>query len=319
MSIYERIDQVIGNTPLVRLDAASEESAEVVVKLEYQNPGGSVKDRLALGVIEDAEASGALKPGQKIVEATSGNTGIGLAMIAASKGYELVLTMPDTMSIERRKILQAYGAKLILTPGALGMKGAINKANQIAEEEGGFQTKQFDNQANVAIHYRTTGPEIERDTDGRLDAFVAGVGTGGTFGGAGKYLSEKIDGIKLYAVEPSTSPVLSGGDPGPHKIQGIGAGFVPSILNTDLLDGVVKVELEDAVATSHELARDHGLLVGISSGANTFAARQIARQVAAEHGTGIGRRVVVIIPSNGERYLTSVLYADLEELETVEV
>ncbi|MCB1049412.1 MAG: cysteine synthase A, partial [Acidobacteria bacterium] len=292
MNIYQRIDQVIGNTPLVQLDPAGPDTAEVVLKLEFQNPGGSVKDRLALGVIEDAEERGLLKPGGTIVEATSGNTGIGLAMIAAAKGYKLVLTMPETMSIERRKILQAYGAELVLTPGPQGMKGAIAKAEQIAEERGAFQTLQFDNQANVAIHYKTTGPEILRDTEGQLDAFVAGVGTGGTLAGAGKFLREKINGLKVVAVEPSDSPVLSGGSPGPHKIQGIGAGFVPSILDTNLYDQVVSVSLENALATSRELARNKGILVGISTGAITYAARQIAQQIAKANGTGIGKRVV---------------------------
>jgi len=317
MTIFDRVDQTIGNTPLVRIDHATKDQAEVLVKLEYQNPGGSVKDRLALGVIEAAEESGDLKKGGLIVEATSGNTGIGLAMISAAKGYQLILTMPDTMSLERRRILQAYGATLILTPGAQGMKGAINKAREIAEEKGAFQTLQFDNPANINIHYRTTGPEIGRDTEGKLDALVAGVGTGGTFGGTGKYLRENIEGIQLVAVEPTGSPVLSGGGPGPHKIQGIGAGFVPSILDQGLIDEVVKVELEDAVRTSRELAAKHGLLSGISAGANTWAARQIARQIAAKHGTGIGHRVVTIIPSNGERYLSTVLFEDLEEVATV--
>lgn len=311
MPIYQNIEEVIGGTPLIQIDPASETSAEVVVKLEYQNPGGSVKDRLALGVIRQAERDGLLKAGSLIVEATSGNTGIGLAMIAAAKNYRLILTMPDTMSMERRQILKAYGAKLVLTPGSQGMKGAIEKANEIADAEGGFQTKQFDNQANVAIHYETTGPEIARDTDNRLDAFVAGVGTGGTLTGSGKYLKETIPGIKVLAVEPDGSPVLSGGNPGPHRIQGIGAGFVPSIVDTSLIDAVVQVSLDDAIRTSRELASSHGLLSGISAGANTHAARQVARQLAAEKGSGKGLRVVTIIPSNGERYLSTVLFEDL--------
>jgi cysteine synthase A len=281
----------------------------VVLKLEYQNPGGSVKDRLALGVIEAAEQEGALKPGGLIVEGTSGTTGIGLAMIAAAKGYRLVLTMPDSMSMERRKLLIAYGAELVLTPGAKGMKGANAKAEEIAAERGGVLTRQFDNQANVAIHYKTTGPEIARDTGGELDALVVGVGTGGTLTGAGRYLREKVPTISLYAVEPADSPVLAGGSPGPHKIQGIGAGFVPSIMDTDQLTGVIGVSLEDALACAREMGTQHGILTGISAGANTFAARQVARQIAEAQGTGIGHRVVTIIPSNGERYLSSVLFA----------
>lgn len=318
MSIYDSIDQVIGNTPVVRLDKANDKQGEVLLKLEYQNPGGSVKDRLALGVIEAAEKDGKLKPGSLIVEATSGNTGIGLAMIAAAKGYRLILTMPDTMSMERRKILRAYGAELVLTPGSLGMKGAVAKANEIAAEKDGFKTLQFDNPANVEIHYRTTGPEIEKDTDGRLDAVVIGVGTGGTLTGVGKYLKEKLPGVQVIAVEPSDSPVLSGGEPGPHKIQGIGAGFVPSIVNQDMIDDVVTVPLEDTLRTSRELATHHGLLVGISAGANTWAARQVARRLAAEKGSGEKVRVLTVIPSNGERYLSTVLFQDIaEESETV--
>jgi cysteine synthase A len=315
MTIYQRIDQAIGNTPLVQVDPASEQAAQVVAKLEYQNPGGSVKDRLALGVIEDAERRGILKPGGTIVEATSGNTGIGLAMIAAAKGYRLILTMPETMSLERRKILQAYGAELVLTPGAQGIRGAIAKAEQIAEERGAFQTLQFDNQANVDIHYATTGPEILRDCEGRLDAFVAGVGTGGTLAGAGKFLAEKIPGLELVAVEPLDSPVLSGGKPGPNKIQGLGAGFVPGILDTSLYQKVIAVSLEDALQTARDLPRSRGLLVGISSGAIIAAARQVAKTLAERHGSGLGRRVVAIVPSNGERYLSTLLFANLPELQ----
>jgi cysteine synthase A len=318
MTIYQNIHETVGNTPLIQIDPASASSAEVVAKLEYQNPGGSVKDRLALGVIEAAEATGELKPGGLIVEATSGNTGIGLAMIAASKGYKLLLTMPDSMSIERRKILQAYGAEIILTPGPKGMKGAIAKADEIAQERGGFQTKQFDNPANPQIHYRTTGPEVVRDTEGRIDAFVAGVGTGGTLQGAGQYLREKVEDIQIIAVEPTDSPVLGGGDPGPHKIQGIGPGFVPGVLDKEIFDDVIAVSLDDTIKTSRELAAEKGLLVGISSGANVYAARQIAQKLAAEKGSGEGLRVVVIIPSNGERYLSTVLFADLEELALAE-
>ncbi len=319
MKIYERIDQVIGNTPLIRVDGATTDTAEVVVKLEYQNPGGSVKDRLALGVIEDAERRGKIKPGDLIVEATSGNTGIGLAMIAAAKGYRLKLTMPDTMSLERRKILIAYGAELILTPGAKGMNGAIAEANRIAAEENGFRSLQFDNPANVEVHYRTTGPEIWRDVDGQLNGFVAGVGTGGTFAGAGKYLRERSSDIELVAVEPVDSPVLSGGGPGPHKIQGIGAGFVPSILDVGLIDSVEKVALQDALSTARSLATDKGLLVGISSGAIVHAAREVARRLAKKNQTGVGLRVVAIVPSNGERYLSTVLFEDLAEPVLVDI
>jgi len=306
-NIFNSIEQVIGNTPLIRIQEAGPESAEVLLKLEFQNPGGSVKDRLALGVIQAAEASGELQPGGLIVEATSGNTGIGLAMISAARGYRLTLTMPDSMSLERRMLLTAYGAELVLTPAAEGMKGAMAKAREIAEEKGGFQTVQFDNPANVDIHYRTTGPEIERDTDGRLDAVVIGVGTGGTLGGTGRYLKEKVAGIKVVAVEPADSPVLSGGSPGPHKIQGIGAGFVPSILDVSLIDETISVALADAITTSRALATNDGILVGISTGANTFAARQVARDLAKDGG-GEGKRVVAIVPSNGERYLSTVLF-----------
>lgn len=310
MGILNSVDEAIGNTPLVRLNGATDSTAEVLAKLEYQNPGGSVKDRLALGVIQAAEKEGKLKPGDLIVEGTSGNTGIGLAMLAAARGYRLILTMPDTMSMERRKLLLAYGAELVLTPGAKGMKGANAKAVEIAEEKGGFLTRQFDNPANVEIHYRTTGPEIFNDTAGDLTAVVIGVGTGGTLGGTGKYLKEKIPGIKVYAVEPSDSPVLSGGQPGPHKIQGIGAGFVPSVLDTELIDGVVTVGLDDALATARELGTKHGILTGISSGANVWAAKKVAAEIAEKTGSGVGKRVAVIVPSNGERYLTSVLYAE---------
>lgn len=318
MTIFKNVEALIGNTPLVQIIPASKKTAEVVVKLEYQNPGGSVKDRLALGVIRQAERDGILKKGSLIVEATSGNTGIGLAMIAASKGYRLILTMPDTMSLERRKILRAFGATLVLTPGSQGMKGAIEKANEIAAAEQGFRTLQFDNQANVAIHYETTGPEIYKHTRGKIDAFVAGVGTGGTLTGTGKYLKEQRSDIRLIAVEPETSPVLSGGAPGPHKIQGIGAGFIPSIVDTSLIDEVIQVGLEDALRTSRDLALNHGLLSGISAGANTFAAIRTAQAIAVEQGSGLGHRVVTIIPSNGERYLSTVLFADLlEEITNV--
>ncbi len=320
MGILNSIDEAIGGTPLVRLQSATDDHAELVAKLEYQNPGGSVKDRLALGVIQAAEREGLLKPGDLIVEGTSGNTGIGLAMLCAARGYRLILTMPETMSMERRKLLLAYGAELVLTPGPKGMRGANAKAVEIAKERGGFLTKQFDNPANVEVHYRTTGPELLRDTDGALSAIVIGVGTGGTLGGAGKFLKEKIPGIQVVAVEPADSPVLSGGAPGPHKIQGIGAGFVPSVLDTQLIDRVIAVSLDDALSTARELGRKHGILTGISSGANVWAAKQVAKDLAAKAGSGNGIRVAVIIPSNGERYLSSVLYQDVgaiaESLET---
>lgn len=315
MTIYRTIDQTIGNTPLVIVDPPGPDTAGVFLKLEYQNPGGSVKDRLALGVIEAAERDGLLQPGALIVEATSGNTGIGLAMIAAARGYRLVLTMPDTMSLERRKLLRAYGAELVLTPGSKGMKGAVAKADEIAEARDGVQTKQFENPANTEIHYRTTGPEIWRDTAGELTAFVAGVGTGGTLGGVGRYLKERDEAVQVIAVEPTDSPVLSGGEPGPHKIQGIGAGFVPTILDVAALDGVETVETPDALRTARELAAERGLLVGISAGANVHAARRVARRLAAERGSGEDLHVITVAPSNGERYLSTVLFEDLAEVE----
>lgn len=308
MKIVNRIEELIGSTPLIRLDSATKEQAEVILKIEFQNPGGSVKDRLALSIINEAEAQGKLKPGDLIVEATSGNTGIGLAMIAASRGYRLKLTMPDSMSIERRKILKAYGAELVLTPGENGMRGAIEKAEELVETENAFLAKQFDNPANVKIHYETTGPEIWEDCEGELDAFVAGVGTGGTLGGAGAFLREKKPGIQIIAVEPLSSPVLSGGRPGPNKIQGIGAGFIPSILDTSLISEAIPVGLNEALEVSRGLCKEHGILAGISSGAITWAARKVGRAIAKEAGSGIGKRVVAIIPSNGERYLSTVLF-----------
>ena len=308
MAIVNSVEELIGNTPMIRIDEATSDSAEVVAKLEYQNPGGSVKDRLALSIIRSAKKKGLLKPGGLIVEATSGNTGIGLAMIAAACGYRLKLTMPDSMSIERRKILEAYGAELVLTPGDKGMKGAIEMAEKIAEKEDGLLAQQFDNEANVQIHYETTGPEIWKDTEGKLDSFVTGVGTGGTFGGTGKYLRLQKPSLELIAVEPLNSPILSGGKPGAHRIQGIGAGFVPSILDTKLISGVETVALDDAIQTSRKLCTDKGLLVGISSGAIVWAARKVARRIAKEHGSGKGKRVVCIIPSSGERYLSTILF-----------
>lgn len=305
--LVQNITQLIGGTPLVKLNrVVPEGSAEVYVKLEYQNPGASVKDRIAISMVEVAEQEGKLKPGDTIIEPTSGNTGIGLAMVAAAKGYKAILVMPETMSMERRNLLRAYGAQLVLTPGAEGMKGAIKRAEELqAENPSYFMPQQFKNQANVKIHRETTGPEIVeaiQSHDGKLDAFIAGIGTGGTITGAGSVLKENFPNIKIYAVEPSASPVLSGGKPGPHKIQGIGAGFVPDILNTNVYDNVITVENDDAFETSRRVAREEGILGGISSGAAIFAALQVAKEL------GAGKRVVAIIPSNGERYLSTPLY-----------
>ena len=307
-NIANNITELIGNTPLVRLHRVTDGTpAEVLAKLEFQNPGGSVKDRIALSMIEAAEAAGKLGPDTIILEPTSGNTGIGLAMVAAAKGYRCTLVMPETMSLERRKLLKAYGAELVLTPGSEGMKGAIRVASQMAAADAHyFIPQQFENAANPAIHRRTTAEEIFRDTDGRLDIFVCGVGTGGTLTGVGQALKGRLPGLKIVAVEPADSPVLSGGKPGPHKIQGIGAGFVPVILQTDLIDEIVKVTNEEAMAMARRLPVEEGLLVGISSGAAIHAALQVARRP-----ENAGKRIVVIVPSNGERYLSTVLFADL--------
>ncbi len=301
--------ELIGQTPIIRLNRlVSKADADIYVKLESLNPGGSVKDRIALSMIEDAEKKGKLKPGDTILEPTSGNTGIGLAMVAAAKGYRTLLVMPDTMSIERRNLLRAYGAELVLTPGAEGMKGAIAKAEEIARQHPEyFVPQQFKNPANVAIHRETTANEILEQMDGQLDAFVAGVGTGGTITGVGQVLREKIPGIYLAAVEPSASPVLSGGDPSPHKIQGIGAGFVPEILDTRIYDEVIKVTNEDAFYWARRLAREEGILAGISSGAAIDAAIKVARRL------GQGKKVVTVLPSTGERYLSTELYQFEEE------
>lgn len=305
--LVQNITQLIGDTPLVKLNrVVPEDSAEIYVKLEYQNPGASVKDRIAISMIEAAEKDGTLKPGDTIIEPTSGNTGIGLAMVAAAKGYQAILVMPETMSIERRNLLRAYGAQLILTPGPEGMKGAIKRAEELAAENANyFIPQQFKNQANVKVHIETTGPEIVEAInghDGKLDAFIAGIGTGGTITGAGSVLRENFPDIKIYAVEPSASPVLSGGKPGPHKIQGIGAGFVPDILNTSIYNEIIAVDNEDAFETSRRVAKEEGILGGISSGAAIFAALKVAKEL------GKGKRVVAIIPSNGERYLSTPLY-----------
>ena len=301
---YSSILELIGETPIVKLNTlVPENSAEVYVKLEFFNPGGSVKDRIALHMIETAEKAGELKPGNTIVEPTSGNTGVGLAMVGAAKGYPVIIVMPDTMSIERRKLIQAYGATRILTPGAEGMKGAIAKASELANQDGYFMPLQFNNPANSAIHRETTAKEIQAafGTDG-LDAFVAGVGTGGTITGAGQKLKEAYPDLKIYAVEPEESPVLKGGAHSPHKIQGIGAGFVPEILDTTIYDQVLSVASETALQTAREAAAKEGILVGISAGAAIHSALQVAQEL------GPDKKVLAIVPDNGERYLSTALY-----------
>ncbi|WEK54302.1 MAG: cysteine synthase A [Candidatus Cohnella colombiensis] len=306
--LVQNVTQLIGDTPLVKLNRiVPEGSAEIYVKLEYQNPGASVKDRIAISMIEEAEKAGIIKPGEStIVEPTSGNTGIGLAMVAAAKGYRAILVMPETMSLERRNLLRAYGADLVLTPGSEGMNGAVKKAEEIVKENASyFLPQQFKNQANVKIHRETTGPEIVEAInghDGKLDAFVAGIGTGGTISGAGEVLKQSFPNVKVYAVEPAGSPILSGGAPGPHKIQGIGANFIPEILNREVYDEVLTVENDDAFETARTVAKKEGLLVGISSGAAIFAALKVAKEL------GAGKRVVAIVPSNGERYLSTPLF-----------
>lgn len=299
------IVELIGDTPVVKLNKVVEEgSADVYVKLEYQNPGSSVKDRIGLAMIEAAEKEGKIKPGDTIIEPTSGNTGIGLAMVAAAKGYKAVFVMPDTMSSERRALLKAYGAELVLTPGAEGMKGAIKKAKELKEEKGYFEPQQFENPANPKVHELTTGPELVEQFEGlQIDAFLAGVGTGGTLSGAGKVLKEKYPNIQIVAIEPEASPILSGGSPGPHKLQGLGAGFVPDTLNTDVYDDVIKVGNEEAMEMSRKVAKEEGILGGISSGAAIVAALKKAKEL------GEGKTVVTVLPSNGERYLSTPLYA----------
>ena len=304
MNIANTVLERIGGTPLVRINKLNQGGAEVVVKVESFNPGGSVKDRIAFAMIEAAEKAGKLKPEALIIEPTSGNTGVGLALVAAIKGYKLILTMPETMSIERRKLASAYGAEIVLTAGADGMKGAIAKALELQKQyPGSFIPQQFENPANPAYHQLTTGPEIWQDTDGKVDALVAGVGTGGTLTGTGEYLKAKNPDIKIYAVEPDTSPVLSGGTPGPHKIQGIGAGFVPKMLKTDLITGVITVSAEDAGKTAREAAAKEGLLVGISSGAALYAALELAQKP-----EFAGKRIVALLPDTGERYLSTWLF-----------
>ena len=309
MKVYEKITDLIGNTPLVELkniEAANGLQATVLAKLEYFNPAGSVKDRIARAMIDDAEKKGLLKPGSVIIEPTSGNTGIGLAAVAASRGYKIILTMPETMSMERRNLLKAYGAELVLTEGSKGMKGAIAKAEELAAETpDSFIPSQFTNAANPAAHLATTGPEIWNDTDGKVDIFVAGVGTGGTLSGVGEYLKSKNPNVKAVAVEPAGSPVLSKGTPGPHKIQGIGAGFVPETLNTDIYDEIIAVENEDAFATGRAIARKEGILVGISSGAAVYAALQLAKRPENK-----GKVIVALLPDTGDRYLSTPMFTD---------
>lgn len=305
--VVSNVTELIGGTPLVRLNRiVPEDSAEIYVKLEYQNPGSSVKDRIAISIVEEAEKEGKLKPGGTIIEATSGNTGIGLALVAAAKGYKAVIVMPETMSLERRNLLRAYGAELVLTPGSEGMNGAVKKAEEIlAANPDYFLADQFRNQANVKIHRETTGPEIVEaieSLDGKLDAFVAGIGTGGTISGAGEVLKKHFPEVKVYAVEPAASPILAGGKPGPHKIQGLGANFIPEILNQDIYDEIIHVENETAFEQARTVAKEEGILSGISSGAAVYAALQVAKKL------GKGKRVVAVIPSNGERYLSTPLY-----------
>lgn len=304
MRVANNILELIGSTPLVKLNhIVGKADADVYLKLEFFNPGGSVKDRIAFSMIEEAEKRGDLKPGNVIIEPTSGNTGIGLAMVAAAKGYRALLVMPDTMSIERRNLLRAYGAELVLTPGVEGMRGAVNKATELAAENPNyFMPQQFNNADNVKIHRETTAQELFEQVDGQLDAFVSGVGTGGTITGVGDVLKQKIPNLQVVAVEPSASPVLSGGKPGPHKIQGIGAGFVPGILDTEIYDEVIQIDNEEAFEYARKLAREEGILGGISSGAAVAAALKVARRL------GAGKKVVAVIPSNGERYLTTPLY-----------
>ena len=306
--IVKKLTDLIGGTPLVELNKFSESKKiekPIIAKVEYFNPGGSVKDRIALAMIEDAEAKGILKPGATIIEPTSGNTGVGLALVAAVKGYKLVLTMPETMSVERRNLVKAYGAQVVLTPGKDGMPGAIKAAEELRDQTpGSVILQQFENPANPAKHYATTGNEIWDDTDGKIDIFVAGVGTGGTVSGVGKLLKEKNPNVKIIAVEPSASPVLNGGKSGPHKIQGIGAGFVPKTYNSDVIDEVFDVGNDDAIRTSRELGQQEGLLVGISAGAAAFAATEVAKRPENK-----GKTIVALLPDTGERYLSTVLYA----------
>lgn len=309
MAIAKKITDLIGGTPLLELSNYEKKNgleAKIVGKLEYFNPAGSVKDRIAKAMIEDAEQKGLLKAGSVIIEPTSGNTGIGLASVATAKGYRIIITMPETMSVERRNLLKAFGAELVLTDGSKGMKGAIEKADELAKEiPNSFIPGQFVNPANPAVHFATTGPEIWEDTDGKVDIFVAGIGTGGTISGAGKYLKSKNPNIKVIAVEPASSPVLSKGESGPHKIQGIGAGFVPDTLDTDVYDEIIAVENDDAFKTGKEIARAEGFLVGISSGAAVWAATELAKRPENKEKT-----IVALLPDTGDRYLSTPLFAD---------
>lgn len=309
--IAKSLTELIGKTPLLELSNYEKKNglpAKIVAKLEYFNPGGSVKDRIALAMIDDAEKRGALKKGSVIIEPTSGNTGIGLASVAAARGYRIIITMPDTMSVERRILMKAYGAEIVLTEGSKGMKGAIAKAEELAATiPNSFIPAQFDNPANPAMHRSTTGPEIWEDTDGKVELFVAGVGTGGTISGVGEYLKSKNPNVKIVAVEPADSPVLSEGRSGPHKIQGIGAGFVPGVLNTKIYDEIIPVKNEDAFTTAREIGREEGLLVGISSGAAAWAATELAKRP-----ENAGKTIVVLLPDTGERYLSTALFADLQ-------
>ena len=303
--IAKSVLETVGHTPLVEIsDKLNQGGARVLAKVEFFNPGGSVKDRIAVAMIEAAEKEGRLTPGATIVEPTSGNTGVGLALVSALKGYHLILTMPDTMSIERRKLAAAYGAEIVLTPGAEGMKGAIAKAQQLVEENKGFIPLQFDNPHNAPAHYASTGPEIWSDTEGKVDAFVAGVGTGGTVTGTGKYLKDQNPAVRVFAVEPDTSPVLSGGKPGPHKIQGIGPGFVPKVYDAAVIDEVITVSADDAGATARAVAAKDGLLVGISSGAALYAALELSKKP-----EFAGKTIVALLPDTGERYLSTWLFA----------
>lgn len=307
--IYTSADQLIGNTPLLELTHIEQElglAAKIFAKLEYFNPAGSVKDRIAKAMLDDAEASGKLKPGSVIIEPTSGNTGIGLASVAAARGYRIIIVMPETMSVERRQLMKAYGAELVLTDGTQGMKGAIAKANELAQQlPNAFVPGQFENPANPKAHFASTGPEIWADTDGKVDYFVAGVGTGGTVTGVGEYLKAQNSAVKVVAVEPKDSPVLSKGTPGPHKIQGIGAGFIPDVLNTAVYDEIITVANEDAFATGKKIGSREGVLVGISSGAAVWAAIEIARRP-----ENAGKQIVVLLPDTGDRYLSTPLFAD---------
>ena len=309
MKIYERATDLIGHTPLLRLSNIIKKhglEADIYAKLEYFNPAGSVKDRIAKAMIDDAEAKGQLKLGSVIIEPTSGNTGIGLASVAAARGYRIILTMPETMSVERRNLLKAYGAEIVLTEGAKGMKGAIEKAEELAKSTpGSFIPSQFSNPANPAAHFASTGPEIWDDTDGKVDIFVAGVGTGGTLTGVGKYLKSKNSDVKVVAVEPAGSPVLSKGTAGPHKIQGIGAGFVPDTLDTSVYDEILPIENDDAFSTGREIARSEGVLVGISSGAAVFAAIELAKRPENK-----GKKIVVLLPDTGDRYLSTPMFSE---------